>query len=147
HHTDLIHTILRETHSLRQHISHLKQSYPAPSADTDGADPDEDGGARFGARIAPTGAYVRIMVYHLALRRNKRCRMAYHRVRTERIDAVIWAGGEVSDLCAATPGAAGVADEVDTLSVLSPEENSYAASYSDLLAAYKGQWTDVDLTG
>lgn len=30
---------------------------------------------------------------------------------------------------------------------LSPEEEEYARQYSDLLAAAKGQWTDVDLTG
>lgn len=29
----------------------------------------------------------------------------------------------------------------------SPEEEEYFRAYSDLLAAYKGQWTDVDLTG
>lgn len=32
-------------------------------------------------------------------------------------------------------------------SSLSPEEAEYARQYSDLLAAYKGQWTDIDLTG
>jgi GINS complex subunit 1 len=30
---------------------------------------------------------------------------------------------------------------------LSPEEEEYVRQYSDLLAAYKGQWTDIDLTG
>lgn len=32
-------------------------------------------------------------------------------------------------------------------SSLSPEEEEYFRLYADLLAAYKGQWTDVDLTG
>jgi GINS complex subunit 1 len=32
-------------------------------------------------------------------------------------------------------------------SSLSPEEEDYVRQYSDLLAAYKGQWTDIDLTG
>ncbi len=32
-------------------------------------------------------------------------------------------------------------------SSLSPEEEEYARQYGDLLAAYKGQWTDIDLTG
>lgn len=32
-------------------------------------------------------------------------------------------------------------------SSLSPEEEEYFRLYSDMLAAYKGQWTDVDLTG
>lgn len=32
-------------------------------------------------------------------------------------------------------------------SSLSPEEEEYIRLYGDLLAAYKGQWTDIDLTG
>jgi GINS complex subunit 1 len=32
-------------------------------------------------------------------------------------------------------------------SSLSPEEEEYVRQYSDLLSAYKGQWTDIDLTG
>jgi GINS complex subunit 1 len=32
-------------------------------------------------------------------------------------------------------------------SSLSPEEEEFARQYGDLLAAYKGQWTDIDLTG
>jgi GINS complex subunit 1 len=30
---------------------------------------------------------------------------------------------------------------------LSPEEEEYFRQYSEMLAAYKGQWTDIDLTG
>lgn len=32
-------------------------------------------------------------------------------------------------------------------SSLSPEEEEYFRQYGDMLAAYKGQWTDIDLTG
>ena len=32
-------------------------------------------------------------------------------------------------------------------SSLSPEEEEYVRQYSDMLAAYKGQWSDIDLTG
>lgn len=32
-------------------------------------------------------------------------------------------------------------------SSLSPEEEEYFRQYSDMLAAYKGQWTEIDLTG
>ncbi|RMZ82582.1 hypothetical protein DV738_g1519, partial [Chaetothyriales sp. CBS 135597] len=32
-------------------------------------------------------------------------------------------------------------------SSLSPEEEEYFRQYSDLLASFKGQWTDIDLTG
>jgi len=43
-------------------------------------------------------------------------------------------------------GALSVA-EGGSVSSLSPEEEEYARQYNDLLAAYKGQWTDIDLTG
>lgn len=32
-------------------------------------------------------------------------------------------------------------------SSLSPEEEEYVRQYGDMLASYKGQWTDIDLTG
>jgi GINS complex subunit 1 len=35
----------------------------------------------------------------------------------------------------------------DHESSLSPEEEEYFRQYNETLAAYKGQWTDVDLTG
>lgn len=34
-----------------------------------------------------------------------------------------------------------------TTSTLSSEEEQYTHAYSSLLAAYKGQWTEIDLTG
>lgn len=34
-----------------------------------------------------------------------------------------------------------------TGNVLSAEEEDYLKRYSEMLLAYKGQWTDVDLTG
>jgi GINS complex subunit 1 len=39
------------------------------------------------------------------------------------------------------------ANDAGSKSSLSPEEEEYVRNYSDLLAAYKGRWTDVDLTG
>lgn len=44
------------------------------------------------------------------------------------------------------PGA-GEGNAAGAESSLSPEEEEYVRQYSDLLAAYKGQWTDIDLTG
>lgn len=41
----------------------------------------------------------------------------------------------------------GMASEVGNQSSLSPEEDEYVRQYGDMLAAYKGQWTDIDLTG
>ncbi|KAF3803583.1 Elongation factor 1-beta [Colletotrichum gloeosporioides] len=38
-------------------------------------------------------------------------------------------------------------DVVAMQKLLSPQEEEYVRQYGDLLAAYKGQWTDIDLTG
>lgn len=40
-----------------------------------------------------------------------------------------------------------VLGQVGSHNSLSPEEEEYFRLYGDMLAAYKGQWTDVDLTG
>ena len=46
------------------------------------------------------------------------------------------------------PNAApGISSSDGSSSSLSPQEEDYVRHYSDLLAAYKGQWTDIDLTG
>ncbi len=89
------------------------------------------------------------------MRRNKRCLLAYHRTRTDRLEELVWKGYDVVDLAGqqvrdgpggvnAVPGA-GNGDSGS--SSLSPQEEDYVRQYSDLLAAYKGQWTDIDLTG
>lgn len=82
------------------------------------------------------------------MRRNKRCLLAYHKVRSDKLEEYCWNGVDVLEQQAqkasgnsAGDGAAGAE------SSLSPEEEEYVRQYSDLLAAYKGQWTDIDLTG
>ena len=84
------------------------------------------------------------------MRRNKRCLLAYHRVRAEKLEEMCWDGqdvleqqlhGEASDGQPVHGNASG------NQSSLSPEEEEYFRHYNDMLAAYKGQWTDIDLTG
>lgn len=92
-----------------------------------------------------------LLVNHLSMRRNKRCLLAYHRTRTDKLEEMVWNGSDVVDLsgCESGGGASGgpqAAGEGSTSS-LSPQEEEYVRQYSDLLAAYKGQWTDIDLTG
>lgn len=92
-----------------------------------------------------------LLVDHLAMRRNKRCLLAYHRVRTERLEELCWQGKDVLEQMQAAreeemSGGSGVGQGGNQNS-LSPEEEEYFRQYSDLLATFKGQWTDVDLTG
>lgn len=97
-----------------------------------------------------------VLVNHLCMRRNKRCLLAYHRVRSDKLEEMCWNGNDVLDIeqqqqqqAGASGGGAraGIGSEAGNHSSLSPEEEEYVRQYSDMLAAYKGQWTDIDLTG
>lgn len=111
-------------------------------------------GASLDPSVDPGAAYT-VLVYHLCMRRNKRCLLVYHRTRLQKIEELCWAGGGV-DVADLDGKEAAAAEEEDVVAgddaegqrhQLSPEEEEYARQYSDLLAAAKGQWTDVDLTG
>src|SRR3569833_3014716 len=39
-----------------------------------------------------------ILVNHLSMRRNKRCLLAYHRTRTDKLEELVWNGSDVADL-------------------------------------------------
>jgi len=92
-----------------------------------------------------------LLVNHLAMRRNKRCLLAYHRVRADKIEEAVWAGRDPLEGGAAggaeASAAGGAAGAASAASSLSPEEEEFARAYAELVAAYKGRWTDVDLTG
>ncbi|GAD95672.1 PSF1 domain protein [Paecilomyces variotii No. 5] len=89
-----------------------------------------------------------LLVDHLCMRRNKRCLLAYHRVRTEKLEEMCWNGIDVLEQQQPVESEEGpVSSQSGGQSSLSPEEEEYFRQYSDLLAAYKGQWTDIDLTG
>jgi GINS complex subunit 1 len=86
-----------------------------------------------------------LMVNHLSMRRNKRCLLAYHRTRTDKLEEMIWNGQDVLGARPASASTTGPGN--DSTSSLSAEEEQYVHQYSELLAQYKGQWTDIDLTG
>lgn len=92
-----------------------------------------------------------VLVDHLCMRRNKRCLLAYHRVRSDKLEEMCWKGQDVLDNDALSAGgqngANSMSSDTGNHSSLSPEEEEYVRNYSDMLAAYKGQWTDIDLTG
>ena len=94
-----------------------------------------------------------LLVDHICMRRDKRCLLAYHRVRSDKLEELCWGGIDVLERQQpqggreASGGGAGFGADVANSSSLSPEEEEYVRQYSDLLAAYKGQFTDIDLTG
>ncbi|KAL2004079.1 hypothetical protein VTN02DRAFT_584 [Thermoascus thermophilus] len=89
-----------------------------------------------------------LLVDHLCMRRNKRCLLAYHRVRAEKLEEMCWNGVDVLEQQQPNETEEGpMSSQSGNQSSLSPEEEEYFRQYSDMLAAYKGQWTDIDLTG
>jgi GINS complex subunit 1 len=78
-----------------------------------------------------------LFVQHLCMRRNKRCLLAYQKVRADRMVELIWNDIDLND-------------QTNTAMIynnLSIHEQDYLHKYSDLLVDYKGEWTDIDLTG
>ncbi|KIW06553.1 DNA replication complex GINS protein PSF1 [Verruconis gallopava] len=120
--TDLVRTILREIQHLDASVSSVLASY----------------GGSFNPQSDPATA-TRLLVEYMCMRRDKRCLLAYHRARCVKIEEEIWAGKDVLG------GGNGGVDGNE--GGLSPEEEEYARQYTELLAAYKGKWTDIDLTG
>ncbi|KAG8625691.1 hypothetical protein KVT40_006092 [Elsinoe batatas] len=98
-----------------------------------------------------------LLVNHLTMRRQKRCLLAYHRARTGKLERLCWEGSDISFSPSTSStnyngtggdGAHGGDGQGQGQAAnLSPEEEEYVRAYGDLLAGYKGQWTDVDLTG
>jgi GINS complex subunit 1 len=105
---------------------------------------------------ADPAAACSLLVDHLCMRRNKRCLLAYHRVRVDRLEEMCWNGQDALDGAIQNQHQATRSGQAPTgtlgsdaggSSSLSPEEEEYVRRYGDLLAAYKGEWTDIDLTG
>lgn len=91
-----------------------------------------------------------LLVNHLSMRRNKRCLLAYHRVRADKLQQLCWDGQDVLELQQpkqTSTSQDGWSAPSNNESSLSPEEEEYVRQYNDMLAAYKGQWTDIDLAG
>ena len=123
--TDLVRTVLREIQHLDTSVTTALANYPGSF------DPQAD----------PATA-TRLLVEHMCMRRDKRCLLAYHRARCNKIEEEIWAGKDVL-----SSGSGNTTGTGEGEGGLSPEEEEYARQYAELLAAYKGRWTDIDLTG
>lgn len=97
--------------------------------------------------VAEPATACALLVDHISMRRNKRCLLAYHRVRAEKLEQMCWSGKDVLDQT--YHGDIGQSNRANpgSESSLSPEEEEFFRQYNDMLSTYKGQWTDIDLTG
>ncbi|KAL7912064.1 hypothetical protein GGI35DRAFT_305472 [Trichoderma velutinum] len=133
---ELVRAVTREVRDLNKDVDDLLEPFQGSF------DPAED------QAVAYT-----LLVNHISMRRNKRCLLAYHRTRTDKLEELVWNGADVIDLSGqqvrdgGASGSKGVSSSDGSTSSLSPQEEDYVRQYGDLLAAYKGQWTDIDLTG
>ncbi|KAJ5679396.1 hypothetical protein N7462_007640 [Penicillium macrosclerotiorum] len=128
--TEIVRAVTREVRDLDRDVARLLDPFEGsfnPSAD-------------------PATACA-LLVDHLCMRRNKRCLLAYHRVRTEKLEELCWTGVDVLEQQQPTEASEDRGQSQSGHSSLSPEEEEYFRQYGDMLAAYKGQWTDIDLTG
>ncbi len=131
--TELVRSVAREVRDLNKDVESLLE--PSQGSFDPAADP---------------ATACTLLVNHLSMRRNKRCLLAYHRTRTDKLEELVWGGSDILDPAGHQAGAANGAPAGDGgagSSSLSPQEEDYFRQYGDLLAAYKGQWTDIDLTG
>ncbi|KAK3691126.1 DNA replication protein psf1 [Vermiconidia calcicola] len=143
--TTTVRAVSKEVRDLDREVTGLLAPYGSSS--TQGSDGTQIKSS-FNPADDPATACA-LLVNHLSMRRNKRCLLAYHRMRTNKLEEMCWNGVDITELQnhAVNTSAAGGPRHSTTASSLSAEEEQYAHQYSDLLAAYKGQWTDIDLTG
>lgn len=133
----MVRTVTREVRDLDRDVAHLLTPFEGS----------------FNPSTHPAIACA-LLVDHLCMRRNKRCLLAYHRVRAEKLEELCWKGVDLLEQQLPEDSLPGQGQQMETgpgqvgnHSSLSPEEEEYFRLYGDMLAAYKGQWTDVDLTG
>lgn len=95
-----------------------------------------------------------LFVAKLSMRRNKRCLLAYEKLRTEKINEFCWLN---IDPTTDTPQIAPTALKSEALGPnyttllsldnLSHPEQEYFRQYQELLVDYKSKFTDIDLSG
>ncbi|KAK4944174.1 DNA replication protein psf1 [Elasticomyces elasticus] len=146
--TELVRAVVREIRDLDRDVARILEPFNVV---------DEDGSSQstFSPAEHPETACT-LLVDHLSMRRNKRCLLAYHRVRAEKLEGMAWEGRDMDvDMAVEDEGANanatnakdGNSNAGGAQNSWSPEEESYFRKYVDLLAQVKGQWTDIDLTG
>lgn len=170
--TTVIRAVTKEVRDLDREINTLL----APFAINNNSNTARSSTSSFNPHEHPQLACT-LLVNQLSMRRNKRCLLAYHRTRTEKLEGFCWEGRDVvelGNLAAASNSNSNSNMNLDdnddeninnnqnqniqnnntisettttTTSTLSSEEEQYTHAYSSLLAAYKGQWTEIDLTG
>lgn len=129
---ELVRLVMLETRQLQTHISGLLQ---------------EAGGVQ--AAESEEGLAGQLITHHAAAQRNKRCLLAYHNVRLQYLQSIIWSKGGSLELTLnhsiESPARlmAHEADKTTLKSRCSMAELAFVRQYADLNRAYKSEFLDV----
>ncbi|KAF2722848.1 GINS complex, Psf1 component [Polychaeton citri CBS 116435] len=145
--TTQVRAVTKEVRDLDREVNTLLAPYTSTSSQASDGTPIKS--SSFNPADDPATA-CNLLVNHLSMRRNKRCLLSYHKTRTDKLEEMAWAGIEGGPAFTSTPSSQGQQTRGSggsTAESLSAEEEQYMHAYGNLLAAFKGQWTDIDLTG
>ena len=87
-----------------------------------------------------------LFVTHLSMRRNKRCLLAYERLRAQKIDEFCWLNIDPISSDSRKPETPANTTMI-SLDNLNHSEQEYFKNYQDLILNYKSRFAEVDLTG
>ncbi len=115
----LVRSIVRETKYLQREADHLTIQQQSQLSQSQNNEEDK----------VKQG---QLFVTHLCMRRNKRCLLAYERLRASRLDDLVWSNIEIPR---------------SHLDNLSHHEQDYLRKYNDLVSEFKGSLNEIDLGG
>ncbi|CAI4055013.1 hypothetical protein N7582_000224 [Saccharomyces uvarum] len=122
YHEDIIRNILKEISNLRKNTEYLKEQQQLGKLDD---------------KVAKCQYFVTL----LCMERNKRCLLAYQKLRTDMLDSMAWNNNGL-DLMNS------IAFSQQDTNDLSHQEQEYLKEYSDLITDLKsGDLADIDLSG
>ena len=122
YHEDIIRNILKEVSNLRKNTEYLKEQQQLGMLDD---------------KVAKCQYFVTL----LCMERNKRCLLAYQRLRTDILDSMAWNNNGLDLMSSIT------FSQQDTNN-LSHQEHEYLKEYCDLITDLKsGDLVDIDLSG
>ncbi|CAI4057856.1 hypothetical protein SKDZ_04G2410 [Saccharomyces kudriavzevii ZP591] len=122
YHEDIVRNILKEISNLRKNTEYLKEQQQLGMLDN---------------KVAKCQYFVTL----LCMERNKRCLLAYQKLRTDILDSMAWNNNSV-DLMS------NIAVSQQDANDLSHQEQEYLKEYSDLITDLKsGDLADIDLSG
>ncbi|CCH62230.1 hypothetical protein TBLA_0G02930 [Henningerozyma blattae CBS 6284] len=122
---DIIKNILKEVNQLKRNAEYLKEQQQLGNIESD-------------------AAKCQYFVSLLCMERNKRCLMAYQKLRSDMLDSQVWSSDGTDAITTSGSGSTAGQDITD----LSTHEQEYLREYAQLVTEMKsGELTDIDLTG